>query len=83
MSQTSLVEYVNEQIDSNAKLIKDKGDSSDDIAVGKLLFYTSLREALKGKEGKVGKKELGLLDAINDTLQHLKLVALKKTFYKS
>ncbi|EGY29465.1 hypothetical protein Rin_00005510 [Candidatus Regiella insecticola 5.15] len=64
-------------------LLKNKGDSLDDVAVGKLLFYTSLREALKGKGCKLGNKEVGLLDAINDTLQHLKLVAPGKTFYKS
>jgi hypothetical protein len=79
MAQGDLLDYVNDQVNANAQKILDKGDGFDDIAVGALNFYTTLRKALSGK---LDKKELGLLDAINDTLQELQIIESGKTFYK-
>lgn len=79
MSQEDLVKFVEEKINAFAQRMINKGNSTDEVAVGELLFYTTLRSALSGK---VGKKELGLLDAINDTLQYLGKVKNGTTFYK-
>jgi hypothetical protein len=79
MPQANLIDFVNEQININAKKIIEKGNASDNIATGKLDFFTSLRAIV---EGKASSKELGFIDAINDTLQYLQLLDAKKTFYK-
>jgi hypothetical protein len=79
MAQSDLQEYINGKVNANAQKILDKSDAFDEVAVGALNFYTALRQALAGK---LDKKELGLLDAINDTLQELKIIESGKTFYK-
>ena len=79
MSSETLKVFLDDKINDYAQRIIDKGDGSDELAGGELFFYTSLRSAI---ENKAGKKELGLLDAINDTLQHLGKVEESTTFYK-
>ncbi|MGF0240281.1 hypothetical protein ACQR3P_11330 [Rhodococcus sp. IEGM1300] len=79
MSSETLKAFIDEQVNSYAKRIIEKSDSSDELAVGELFFYTTLRSVLNNK---AGKKELGLLDAINDTLQHLGKIESGTTFYK-
>lgn len=79
MSSETLKAFIDEQVNSYAKRIIEKGDSSDELAVGELFFYTTLKSVLNNN---AGKKELGLLDAINDTLQHLGKIESGTTFYK-
>lgn len=79
MSNESLKAFVEEQLNIAAKNILDKGDKTDEISSGKIEFFIALRSALSGD---VDKRELGLLDAVNDTLQHLNLIDDNKTFYK-
>lgn len=79
MTDSVLKVFVDEQINLAAQKIIAKGDKSDEIAAGKIDFFIALRSALTGAPGK---RELGLLDAVNDTLQHLNLVDARKTFYK-
>lgn len=78
MSSEELKVFLDQKVNDFAQRILDKGDATDELAVGELFFYTSLRSAI---DKKAGKKELGLLDAINDTLQHLGKVEAGKTFY--
>jgi hypothetical protein len=42
-------------------------------------FFFALRRIL---DGKANFEDIGLMDAINDTLQELGIVESKKTFYK-
>ncbi len=78
MPNETLNAFVEEQLNLAAQRIVDKGDNSDEIAAGKIDFFIALRSALSGD---LDKRELGLLGAINDTLQHLQLIEGNKTFY--
>ncbi|MFP3515876.1 hypothetical protein SB766_06725 [Pseudomonas sp. SIMBA_077] len=79
MSNGDLKEFIENKINLYAHRVISKGDAIDELAVGELFFYTSLRSALNGN---AGRKEVGLLDAINDTLQHLGKVENNTSFYK-
>ncbi|WP_336804120.1 hypothetical protein [Erwinia aphidicola] len=78
MQNAKLKAFAEEQINLSAKRILDKGDKADEIAAGKIDFFIALRSVLSGD---LDKRELGLLDAVNDTLQHLGLIENGKTFY--
>jgi len=52
----------------------------DDIGIGRLVFLLSLRRALQGS---ANAEDIGLLDAINDSLQALGLLGSSKTFLDS
>lgn len=79
MSNEKLSAFIEEKINSFAKNIISKGDASDEVAVGERLFYTTLKSAMNGK---AGKKEPGMLDAINDTLQYPGKAESGTTFHK-
>ena len=79
MSNESLKEFVEEQLKLAARKIIEKGDKIGEVSSGKIDFFIALRSALSGD---LDKREIGLLDAVNDTLQHLNLVDNRKTFYK-
>lgn len=79
MQSEKLKKFTEEQINISAQRILDKGDKTDEIAAGKIDFFIALRSALSGD---LDKRELGLLDAVNDTLQHLGIIESRKTFYK-
>ena len=51
----------------------------DEHSLGKVKFFFALRRIL---DGKANFEDIGLMDAINDTLQELGIVDSKKTFYK-
>ncbi|AJC21971.1 hypothetical protein [Pandoraea pulmonicola] len=76
----ALREFANEQLNIAARTIENKGDKMDKVAAGKIEFFLALRSVLSGE---VEKRELGLIDAVNDTLQFIKLIGDKETFYKS
>lgn len=73
-----LLPFVEAKIDHYAKSIVTKGDKMDDLALGELTFYITLRRALQGT---ASTQDKGLLDAINDTLQELGIVDAKSSFY--
>ncbi|WP_025424396.1 hypothetical protein [Sodalis praecaptivus] len=79
MTNETLKEFIERQINTAAQRIIDKGNKLDEVSSGKVDFFIALRSALNGD---LDKRELGLLNAINDTLQHLQLIDSKKTFYK-
>ena len=51
----------------------------DEHALGKVEFFMALRRIL---DGKGNYHDIGLMDAINDTLQDLGIIDSKSTFYK-
>jgi len=68
-----------EKINYYANLIVDHNERADEVAMGHLTFYMSMRRAANGK---ATMQDIGMLDAINDLLQARGLVAAEKTFYK-
>ena len=52
-------------------------DKKDAHALGELTFYMAIRRVLKG-EATI--QDLGMMDAINDTLQEAKIIEESKTF---
>ena len=63
-----------------AKKISDETSQKiDEHSLGKVKFFFALRRIL---DGKANFEDIGLMDAINDTLQELGIVESKKTFYK-
>ena len=59
--------------------IIDKGDRFDQLSMGEISFYMSLRSVLKGN---ATKQDIGLMDAVNDTLQAQEIIETNETFYK-
>ncbi|MBD2496621.1 hypothetical protein H6G75_20105 [Nostoc sp. FACHB-280] len=74
-----LTNFVESKLNEYAEKIVKGGDKSDDLAFGQISFYLSLRRVLKGKSSL---QDVGLVDAINDTLQELGIIEAGKTFYK-
>jgi len=74
-----LNEYVKKGITQNAQKLINGSDKDDELAIGKLAFLLPLSRVLN-KKATLG--DVGTLDAINDTLQQLGLVANGTTFYK-
>jgi hypothetical protein len=74
-----LKEFLDDEVNKAATNILTKGDKIDEVALGKLHFFLALRRALTKK---ASPEELGLLDAVNDTLQALEVVPKGKVFYK-
>jgi hypothetical protein len=75
-----LTELVEKKIDECASRIVSGGTRTDEVAFGKLAFYLALRRV---QENKATTSDIGLMDAINDTLQALALVDKGRTFYKA
>ncbi|NEO09076.1 hypothetical protein [Moorena sp. SIO3I8] len=75
----NLNDLIEEKLNSYAQKIVSGGSKTDEIAVGEITFYVALRRVVNGK-GTL--QDLGMMDAINDTLQTLGLVEEGKTFYK-
>lgn len=78
MFTTSFTTFIEEQINlAEQKLHNGKSARLDDVAFGKLGFYLALRRVL---EGTSTAEDLGLIEAVNDTLQALKLLDNDETF---
>jgi hypothetical protein len=77
MNQVEFQENLDKKINNFAKRIIEKGDISDEINLSKLGFYIALHRVTNGKANPA---DIGLMDAINDTLQELKLITSSKTF---
>ena len=75
----SLLKFVESKINSYAKSILEAGDKLDQLSFGELEFYMSLRRVLKGT---ANPDDIGMIDAVNDTLQHLGIIQAGKAFYK-
>lgn len=77
MDKPDFVAFVEQNINDAAQAITLKGNVSDDVALGKLNFYLVLRRELLGQRTPEG---LGLLGAINDSLQALGIIDQKHSF---
>lgn len=75
----SLSDFVESKINDYAQKIVEHKDKTDELALGELTFYMAMRRVAAG-HGTT--QDLGMMDAVNDTLNHLGLVAAGKTFYK-
>ena len=75
----NIEEFIENKINSYAQDIIDKGDKYDQLSLGEIGFYMSLRSVLKGN---ATKQDIGLMDAVNDTLQALDIIKSNETFYK-
>ncbi|MFM0502206.1 hypothetical protein [Paraburkholderia caffeinilytica] len=73
-----LEKLVEEKINESATKIVRGGSGTDDVAFGKLTFYLALRRV---QQKKATAEDVGLLDAINDTLQALAILEQGRTFY--
>lgn len=76
MSLNALIE---EKLNHYAQKIVAGGSQTDEMAVGEINFYIALRRVVNDK-GTL--QDLGLMDAINDTLQALGKIEAGSTFYK-
>ncbi len=75
----SLKQFVEEKINHYAQSIVTGTDKQDQWALGELQFYMSLRSVINGGNDRVA---MGMLDAVNDTLQHLGIISKEQSFYK-
>lgn len=75
----ALNEFIETKVNEYAQKIVKGSDKSDELAFGELSFYLSLRRVLTDK---ATPQDVGLVDAINDTLQELGVLEKGKTFYK-
>ena len=72
--------YTDENLHKYAQKIADvTSQKIDEHSLGKVQFFMALRRIL---DGKANYQDIGLVDAINDTLQDLGIVDSKSTFYK-
>ncbi len=76
MTRSDFSIYIDAVTNETAQNLIDKGDTSDDIAFGKLSFLLALRRAV---DKKATAQDLGLLGAINDSLQKLGVLPASKT----
>ncbi len=74
-----LLTFVDTKINTYAQMILDGKDRADDLALGELNLYLALRRTLKGT---ATMQDVGMMDAINDVLQHEGLIKDGETFYK-
>jgi hypothetical protein len=78
MITTPFTTFVEEQVKlAEQKLHTGKSPRLDDVTYGKLGFYLALRRVL---EGTSTSEDLGLIEAVNDTLQALRLLDGDETF---
>ena len=76
-----LKKYTSDNLHQYAKKISDETSQKiDEHSLGKVKFFMSLRRIL---DGNANYEDIGLMDAINDTLQELGIIESNKTFYKN
>ncbi|HEX8595451.1 MAG TPA: hypothetical protein VF682_19580 [Pseudomonas sp.] len=78
MLKTDFEAFVEEQIERAAnKIATGKSAKLDDVGFGRMGFYLALRRVLMGTSSA---EDLGLIGAVNDALQALKLLDSDETF---
>jgi hypothetical protein len=73
------ITFIEEKLNNYAQKIIDGGAKADELALGELNFYAALRRVTAGKATPA---DLGLFDAINDTLQELGVLVAGDTLTK-
>jgi hypothetical protein len=74
-----LTNFIEEKLNLYAKRMAEGGAKADEIAFGELTFYVALRRV---QQGKGTMQDIGMMDAINDTMQQLGLIESNVLFYK-
>ncbi len=74
-----MTRWIEMEINENARRIFSPSDKVDERALGHLNFYVALRRVL---DGRGSAEDIGMMDAINDTLQKQGLVKPGATFLK-
>ncbi len=72
-------EFIESKLNEYAGKIVKGSERSDELAFGQVGFYLALRRVLNGK---ATLQDVGLMDAINDTLQQMGRLEKGTTFYK-
>nr|WP_032618595.1 thiol reductase thioredoxin [Pseudomonas tremae] len=77
MLKTEFAAFVEEQITLASGILADKkANKLGDLAQGKLTFFSALSRVLQGEKNS---QDLGMLDAINDSLQALDVLKSEET----
>jgi len=71
--------FIEKKIKQYAQSIIDGSDKKDEHALGEMVFYMALRRVISGA---VNMQDIGMMDAVNDTLQELGIIEDGKQFYK-
>jgi len=71
--------FIEQKLNHYAKAIIDGSAKVDEHALGEMVFYMALRRVLSGK---ATIQDIGMMDAINDTLQENGIIEPRRTFYK-
>jgi len=74
-----LSQHIEDKLNYYAEAIIKGHEKIDEHALGEMTFYMALRRILNGT---YTFEDVGLMDAINDTLQELELISPDITFYK-
>lgn len=75
-----LINFIEEKLNVYAKKMLEGGAKFDEIAFGELTFYVALRRV---QQDKGTMQDIGMMDAINDTMQKLGLIKPGALFYKT
>lgn len=70
--------FIEKKLNQYAQAIIDGSDKRDEHALGELFFYMAMRRAISGD---ATLQDIGMLDAITDTLEELGIVEHGKKFY--
>ncbi|NEP84362.1 MAG: hypothetical protein F6K39_43390 [Okeania sp. SIO3B3] len=72
-------EFIEDKVNSYAEKIKTGSAKIDELALGEMTFYMALRRVIAGKGTP---QDIGLMDAINDTLQLKGIINSGSSFLK-
>lgn len=72
-------QFIEDKLNSYADKIKSGSAKFDEYALGEMSFYMALRRVL-AKKGTP--QDMGMMDAINDTLQEKGIIDKEETFLK-
>jgi len=75
-----LTNFIEEKLNKYAQKVIESGAKADEHALGELTFYITLRRVISGN---ATMQDIGMMDAVSDTLQRLGLVESTVAFYNS
>ena len=74
-----LDDFISDKLQHYGKTIRETDGDAEDHALGEVSFYAALR---RYRAGRPTMQDLGMLDAVNDTIQELGILKSGQTFYK-
>jgi len=78
MKKSAFRKLIEDEIEDAASDITARGTRSDDIALGRLKIFLSLRRTL---DSKTTPEDVGVWDALNDILRLLRVLDSKETIF--